>query len=128
MNANDTINAWEAVANDGARNSIRVAGTAWFWTPEPTRLKNGALCGRIHEKQVGEPPRDVGAFKIAADGSIESAPERFLSALSSVGFYQNRVPAERPESDYFSTDDLDADGPIETVDGEHEVDVTDGVI
>lgn len=84
MSAAATFASWEALCQLGATNMVTLDGTSWSWTANPDRLQNGALRGRVYSHRKGELMRDVGAFKIAADGSVV-APTAFMAVLMVLG-------------------------------------------
>lgn len=86
MNAAATFNAWIDLCHStphgtGADNMFRLDGALYTFDAHPRRLANGAIQGRIYRHDRGEAPRDIGGFKIAADGTLAAAPEEVRSAL-----------------------------------------------
>lgn len=68
--AEQRLASWSTVAQGGAVNMLRVDGVLWSWDAHPRRQKNGALIGRCYAQRRGESPRDLGAYKIGADGRV----------------------------------------------------------
>lgn len=68
----DRLAAWSLVG--WCTNAVKVNGTHWSWDTQPRLQKNGAAIGRVYRQPRGELARDVGAYKIGADGRVLALP------------------------------------------------------
>lgn len=114
MTAADTFAIWTSLAKGGSINSILNRGVSWSWTAKPERQQNGALRGRVYAHPVGEQMRDIGAFKINADGSIAAAPKEFADVLQENGYMQSHgltplAARAQISATAFSTDDIEVE-------------------
>jgi len=80
-----TLNAWKdfARANNraGGDNVFVHNGAAYSFDARPRKLENGALQGHIYRQFMGQPPADIGGFKINADGDVVSLPQELHHVL-----------------------------------------------
>lgn len=104
MNAAATLKHWESACSGGARNLLRLGDTLYTWDVNPRAQKNGALVGRVHAQAPNSNFHDIGAYKIRADGSVESVPTALAAIL--VAAPETAVD-ERPSA--FITDDIEAE-------------------
>lgn len=75
------LHTWALVSIAGAINLVKVDGVIYSWDARPRRLKNGALEGRVYAQRRGEAPRDIGGFKIGADGHVLKIPPELAAVL-----------------------------------------------
>jgi len=79
--AQKRLQAWASVCVGGSVNLVRAGEALYTWDPNPRRLKNGALEGRVYAQRRGEVFRDAGGFKIAGDGAVAKVPAALRSIL-----------------------------------------------
>jgi hypothetical protein len=79
--ADRRLAAWRDACNSstGADNLVRVGAIAYAIDLQPRRQKNGALIGRVYSKAAGEGFRDIGSYKIGADGLVIEIPLAVLA-------------------------------------------------
>lgn len=75
------LEAWALCCKYGATNVLTVEGVSYSWDARPRRLKNGAVEGRVYAQRGGEHQRDIGGYKIAADGAVVRIPAPLRGAL-----------------------------------------------
>jgi hypothetical protein len=75
--------AWRLACNadTGCDNLVSAGDTVYAVDLHPRRQKNGALIGRVHAQRRGEPFRDIGAYKIAANGDVLAIPSEIADVL-----------------------------------------------
>lgn len=78
--AEKRLQAWAAVCAS-AINVLTVGDVCYTWDAHPRRLKNGALEGRVYAQHRGEAPRDIGGYKIGADGAVLKLPAALTGVL-----------------------------------------------
>lgn len=78
--AEKRLQAWASVCRSGI-NVLTVDGVCYTWDAHPRRLKNGALEGRVYAQHRGEPPRELGGYKIGADGAVLKLPAALAGVL-----------------------------------------------
>ncbi len=81
MNAIATLRSWELFCGFGASNVLRIGNTTFTWDTKPREQKNGSMIGRVYAQTPGDVPRDVGGYKILADGSIAEMPAPLAAIL-----------------------------------------------
>lgn len=81
MNPAKTLKHWADAVSDGGSNGVTVGSVRYTWDVNPRAQKNGALIGRITLWERGENPRDAGAYKINADGSVDTMPVEALRGI-----------------------------------------------
>lgn len=74
------LEAW-STACLSAQNVLSVDGITWSWDTRPRLQKNGAAIGRVYLQAPGQFPRDVGAYKIGADGRVLELPAELRAVL-----------------------------------------------
>lgn len=75
MNPAATLKHWGTLNRLGAMNLLNVGPATYAWDTAPREQKNGAVIGRVYVQRPGEVFRDIGHYKIAADGSVVEVPE-----------------------------------------------------
>lgn len=86
------LHSWALAAIAGSINVVRVDDVLYSWDPRPRRLKNGALQGRVYAQGRGELTRDLGGFKIDADGRVVHIPRELAGVLPGT---ENAIPEEQ---------------------------------
>lgn len=81
MNAAATMKHWADAVSDGGSNGVTLGAVRYTWDVNPREQKNGALIGRVYLWERGENPRDVGAYKINGDGSVDTIPVEALRGI-----------------------------------------------
>lgn len=91
------LESWSLACTGGAMNTLTLAGVSWSWSTQPRMQKNGAAIGRVHAQRRGEFPRDVGSYKIAADGRVLQLPADLRAVLPGGLEAEASVDAEQIE-------------------------------
>lgn len=81
MTALATLRSWELSCGFGASNVLRIGDVTYSWDTKPREQKNGSLVGRVYAQARGELPKDVGSYKILADGSVSEMPAPLVGKL-----------------------------------------------
>lgn len=81
MSALTTLRSWELFCAFGASNVLKIGDTTYTWDTRPREQKNGSLVGRVYAQVRGELPKDVGSYKILADGSVSEMPAPLAEKL-----------------------------------------------
>lgn len=77
--ADRRLEAWARVGP--ATNLVSVDDVLYSWDTRPRRQKNHAPVGRVYAQPRGGIPRDAGAYKIDADGTVLQIPEALRGIL-----------------------------------------------
>lgn len=77
--ADRRLEAWGEVGS--ATNMVRVDDVLYSWDTRPRQQKNGAVIGRVHAQRRGEGTRDIGAYKINAEGAVLQIPAAALRGV-----------------------------------------------
>ncbi len=88
------LEAWAEVCKWGATNYLRVDGIGYSWSTLPRLQKNGAALGRVHEWRPGQPPRDIGGYKIDGHGHVLELPAPLRAVLPGAEGAQASAPEE----------------------------------
>lgn len=84
------LESWAMVGSSGCTNGLQLDGVFYSWDAHPRQLANGAVQGRVYAKRRGALGRDIGGFKIGADGTVLKIPRELAGVLPG---------AERAETD-----------------------------
>lgn len=79
--AEKRLQSWAYTCKNGSTNVLSVDGVVYSWDAHPRLLKNGALEGRVYAQHRGEAPRDIGGYKIGADGAVLKLPAALTGVL-----------------------------------------------
>lgn len=85
MNAATTLAAWKDYSighsRSGCDNTFPHNGVLYSFDANPRALQNGALQGRVYRQDPGQPPHDIGGFKINGDGTVAALPDELHGVL-----------------------------------------------
>lgn len=99
MSAAQTFATWLAACTAThkgpcANNALRVDGATYYLDPNPRQYGNGVMTGHVHKHVKHQGLRNLGPFKILADGSVVKIPAELATLLPGAAAAEQSVEGE----------------------------------